>query len=55
LAWSARGKTAWEVSRIIGVSERTVNFHVQAAMSTLGASSKHHACLKAVQLGLVDA
>jgi DNA-binding CsgD family transcriptional regulator len=55
LSWSARGKTAWEVSRIIGVTERTVNFHIQAAMSTLGASSKHHAWLRATQLGIIEA
>jgi len=54
LAWSAKGKTAWEVSRIIGVTERTVNFHLQTAMSKLEATSKHHAWLKAVRLGLIS-
>jgi DNA-binding CsgD family transcriptional regulator len=53
LSWTFNGKTAWEVSRIIGVSERTVHFHVQNAMAKLDASSKHHACLKAVQLGII--
>lgn len=55
LIWTFNGKTAWEVSRIIGVSERTVHFHVQNAMAKLGASSKHNACLKAAQLGLIPA
>lgn len=55
LAWSLNGKTAWEVSKIIGVSERTVNFHVQNAMSKFGASSKHLACMKAAQLGIIAA
>ena len=53
LTWSLRGKTAWEVSRIIGVAERTVNFHLQNAMGKLGASSKHQAYLKAVEFDLI--
>ena len=54
LVWSARGKTAWEVSRIIGVAERTVNFHLQNAMAKLDTSSKYQAYLKAVELNLVE-
>lgn len=27
--WISQGKTSWEVSVILGISERTVNFHVQ--------------------------
>jgi DNA-binding CsgD family transcriptional regulator len=55
LTWTFNGKTAWEVAKIIGISERTVHFHVQNAMGKLGASSKHHACMKAAQLGLIAA
>ena len=53
LTWSSKGKTAWEVSRIIGVAERTVNFHLQNAMAKLDTSSKHQAYLKAVDLNLI--
>jgi DNA-binding CsgD family transcriptional regulator len=54
LTWSSRGKTAWEVSRIIGVAERTVNFHLQNAMAKLDTSSKHQAYLRAVDLNLIE-
>ena len=53
LTWSARGKTAWEVSRIIDVAERTVNFHLQNAMGKLGATSKHQAYMKAIEYNLI--
>jgi len=53
LTWSSKGKTAWEVSRIIGVAERTVNFHLQNAMAKLEAPSKHQAYLRAADLNLI--
>jgi LuxR family transcriptional regulator, quorum-sensing system regulator BjaR1 len=31
LSWTAAGKTAWEVSRILGISEATVVHHLKAA------------------------
>jgi len=55
LTWTSRGKTAWEISKILGVRERTVNFHLQNAMGKLETSSKHHAWLKAVNLGMLEA
>jgi len=55
LTWTSLGKTAWEIARIIGVRERTVNFHLQNAMTKLETSSKHHAWLKAVRLGMIEA
>lgn len=52
LQWTAQGKTAWEVGRIIGTSERTANFHLHNAMVKLQARTKHQAVLKALRLGL---
>jgi hypothetical protein len=31
LLWTARGKSAWEAAIVLGISERTVNFHVENA------------------------
>jgi DNA-binding CsgD family transcriptional regulator len=31
LKWNAAGKTAWEASVILGISERTVRFHLNIA------------------------
>lgn len=53
LVWTARGKTSWEISQILCISERTVNFHVQNAMRKLDAYSKHHAVVRAVMSGLI--
>jgi LuxR family transcriptional regulator, activator of conjugal transfer of Ti plasmids len=37
LQWIARGKTAWEVAEVIGISRRTVVFHLENAKRKLGA------------------
>lgn len=52
LSWTAQGKTAWEVSVILGMSEKTVNFHLGNAMRKLQVSSKHQAVLKCVSAGV---
>lgn len=53
LAWAADGKTSWEISRILGISERTVFFHIGNAMDKLEVSSRQQAVARAVSLGLV--
>jgi Bacterial regulatory proteins, luxR family len=37
-AWSAQGKSAWEIGEILTVSKRTVDEHAQTAMRKLGAA-----------------
>lgn len=53
LSWTAQGKTAWEVSVILGMSEKTVNFHLGNAMRKLEVNSKHQAVLKCVAAGVL--
>ena len=53
LRWTAEGKTSSEVSRILNISERTVNFHVNNALAKLGAANKTAAVIKASVLGLL--
>ena len=43
LQWVAVGKTSWETGRIIGVAERTVNFHIQNACRKLGVHGRQAA------------
>ncbi|WP_235668158.1 helix-turn-helix transcriptional regulator [Pseudomonas coronafaciens] len=50
LKWSGAGKTTWEISRILGCSERTVNFHIANASRKLGASNR----LQAVGMALAQ-
>jgi DNA-binding CsgD family transcriptional regulator len=44
----AAGKTAWEVSTILGISERTVRFHLNAAREKLQCTTTTQAVAKAV-------
>jgi DNA-binding CsgD family transcriptional regulator len=39
LTWAARGKTGWEIGRIVGISRRTAAFHLDNAKAKLGVRS----------------
>jgi LuxR family transcriptional regulator, activator of conjugal transfer of Ti plasmids len=51
LAWAARGKTKAETATIIGVTARTVVFHIENARRKLGAASVSHAVSLALRRG----
>ncbi len=53
LRWTAVGRTACDISEILNISERTVNFHISNAITKLDASNKLAATVKAVTLGLL--
>ena len=53
LQWAAHGKTRWEISRILGLSPRTVSFHIDNARAKLDAASTTEAVAKAVQEHLI--
>lgn len=53
ISWACEGKTAWEISKIIDVSERTVVFHLTSATRKLGAINRQHAVAKAITAGLI--
>ena len=53
LLWAAEGKTSWETSQILGISERTIIFHLQNAQEKLSASSRQHAVARAIATGLI--
>ena len=44
----AAGKTAWEVGTILGISERTVRFHLNAAREKLQCTTTTQAVARAV-------
>ena len=54
IRWVAQGKSSWDISIIMGVSERTVNFHVNSIMQKLEAVTRAHAVAIAFALGLLD-
>lgn len=53
LRWTAEGKTSAEIAGILGISERTVNFHVNSVVGKLGACNKTSAVARAAMLGLL--
>ncbi|WP_227817722.1 autoinducer binding domain-containing protein [Nitrogeniibacter aestuarii] len=54
LRWTAEGKTAGEISILMGISDRTVNFHAANAMAKLNCANKTATAVKAAILGLLD-
>ncbi|MGO9359914.1 MAG: response regulator transcription factor, partial [Xanthobacteraceae bacterium] len=48
LTWVARGKTSMEIAKILGLTKRTVDFHIDNARNKLGVSTRTEAAIKAV-------
>mgnify|MGYP003625852040 CR=1 FL=1 len=46
LFWTAEGKSSWDISQILAISEATVNFHIKSAKEKLGVYNKTHAVAK---------
>jgi DNA-binding CsgD family transcriptional regulator len=54
LTWAARGKTSVEIGAILGLTKRTVDFHIDNARLKLDASSRMHAAVKAAAGQLIE-
>lgn len=54
LRWIGQGKNNWEISRILGISERTVKYHVGRVMEKLNVASRTQAVVLAMALGLLE-
>ncbi|SPJ18731.1 Regulatory protein, LuxR (fragment) [Burkholderiales bacterium] len=54
LTWSARGKTSDEIATILGLSKRTVDFHMDNARTKLGVATRTQAVVKAVTGRLIE-
>ena len=53
LKWASADKSYWEIGTIMGISERTVKFHLKNIFGKLGVSSKGEAIRKGKMLGLI--
>lgn len=53
LLWAAQGKTAWETSTILGISPKTVEFHLGNCGRKLGTATKAQTILAAARKGLL--
>jgi DNA-binding response OmpR family regulator len=54
LTWAARGKTFWEIGEILGLSKRTVEFHLDNARRKLGVATRTQALIKAATGHLIQ-
>ncbi len=54
LKWAKLGKSNWEVSVILNISERTVKFHMRNIYRKLEVTNRYHAIAKAMKLGIVS-
>jgi DNA-binding CsgD family transcriptional regulator len=54
LCWCAEGKSYWETGSILGISERTVSFHMERVRSKLRAGNNAHAVALAYRIGALS-
>ncbi|MGD8569083.1 MAG: LuxR C-terminal-related transcriptional regulator [Gammaproteobacteria bacterium] len=53
LQWTGEGKSSWEIGMILGISERTVKYHINNVKSKLNAVNRAHAVAKAFRFRLI--
>jgi DNA-binding CsgD family transcriptional regulator len=53
LRWMKEGKTNWEIARILGLSERTIRFHIGSIFEKLDVTSRTQAVVRALGAGLI--
>ena len=49
LTWIGLGKTDWEIGKILGISKRTVRYHIENAIRKLNASTRLQAVILAIR------
>lgn len=54
LLWVADGKTTLEIATELGISERTVIFHIENVGIKLGVSGRHNIVSRAIALGEIE-
>ncbi|MEW6608317.1 MAG: autoinducer binding domain-containing protein [bacterium] len=54
LNWIKAGKSSWDISVLLDISERTVNFHINTIMRKLDVVNRPHAVAVAIEQGLID-
>lgn len=54
LEWCKEGKTNWEIGGILGISEKTVEFHLSNVKKKLGAANKISAVVLGLRHGLIS-
>lgn len=53
LNWIKAGKSNWDISAILGISERTVKFHVSSVLAKLNTVSRSQAVASGIEAGII--
>ncbi len=53
LFWASEGKTSWEIATILGISERTVNFHLTQVTNKTDSKNRSQAIAKGITSGII--
>ncbi len=53
LKWAAAGKTSWEISQILNISQHTADWYLASAARKLHASNRTHAVAEGFRFGLI--
>jgi len=54
LSWVAVGKSSWEISMILGISEATVMWRIKRASAKLDAVNRTQAVVNAIRAGEIQ-
>jgi len=54
LLWCSRGKSNWEIGKILSISEHGAEFHLRNIFKKLDTNSRVVAVVKAVQKGWIQ-
>lgn len=54
LYWAAQGKTSWEIGSILGITERTANFHIANTCAKFNVHTRQAAIVIALQTGVLS-
>jgi DNA-binding CsgD family transcriptional regulator len=55
LYWAQAGKSAPDIGQILGISGRTVDYHIAKACAVLGVRTRMQAVVRARELGVLPA
>jgi DNA-binding CsgD family transcriptional regulator len=54
LTWAAKGKTYWEIARILGIAYASVHTHMTSLKLKLNAVNAPHAVARGYELGILE-
>jgi LuxR family transcriptional activator of bioluminescence operon len=53
LFWASEGKTSGEIACILGITERTVNYHLNQVTRKTGSMNRYQAIAKGISSGIL--